>query len=82
MKKSLLALALVASALSLAGCNGMPTFTVRSPILPDIEPPSVAGPRAVETRGYAFPTYGAPVIDARSFGPACPTAPTRSPCGP
>ncbi len=59
MKKSLLALALVALAFPMAGCRcgGDPQLTVRNPFLLDSEPASAAGPRLMSVPAYYTPSW-------------------------
>lgn len=60
MKFALVVLCLVA----LAGCcGGAPAMTIRSPLLFDQEPATVAGPRMVQAPTYYAPSY-APAVSA------------------
>lgn len=74
----LVALAFVA----LAACNcGLPALTVRSPLLLDSEPQTVAGPRLMQAPAYYAPSWsqiqapsacGPALVQPYTVGPAAP----------
>lgn len=56
----------------LAGCCGAPALTIRNPLLLDMEPASVAGPRMLSAPTYYTPQYApcAPSLPAGYTAPA------------